>query len=165
MDQSPITIRKAILEDRAVIAAWFQDPLYEALFSKRPTVSKEVHKAWFDSINTSEKSILCIGLMDIIRIGAIKFDEQNKGIYRALIFLKPAYNRQNLLSPFLCNASRFLCSLYSIDHVYVNVPLLNAWSKRSFETEMFEISEENDKQVKVIYRPSNDPYYNHGVNR
>ena len=96
-----ISIREASVEDRMALWFWYQEPLHRIVFPASSQESRDAHKEWWQRMESDPGISFWIGLIDIIRIGCVRFEQRDGGTVQIYAFLKPAYHRQGLLAPFL----------------------------------------------------------------
>lgn len=99
-----LSIRLATVEDRAVLWDWYAEPLHRLAFRKARVEDADRYKAWWTRMTANPRTTLCIGSMDIIRIGCVRFDRTGDGVFDMHVYLKQAYCRQGLM-PVLLDAS------------------------------------------------------------
>lgn len=124
MSTSDLVIRRATPEDRAALYSWYTQPERWSFLKRQPRVQPEQNREWFDSLLHENKAdFLCIGLIDIIRIGAIRFNQQTNEEFSAYIVLRPPYLGFGLAPKFLRAGSRFLHETFPGVIVRCRIPL------------------------------------------
>ena len=107
MDAS-LSIRLATVEDRAALWDWYGEPLHRLAFRKTRVEDAERHTAWWSRLTADPDVTLCIGSMDIIRVGCVRFDRADDGAFEMCAYLKPAYCRLGLMPTLLDAAMDFV---------------------------------------------------------
>ena len=110
-----VSIRIATIEDRGALWDWYGEPLHRLAYRRPRLEDPDRHKAWWSGIIANPRVTLCIGLIDIVRIGCVRFDDLGRGIFEVRAYLKPAYCRQNLLPMLLDAAMAFVADLKNAD--------------------------------------------------
>ena len=149
--QSEIKIRIAIPEDRAAIRAWYLDPLRRAYRKDLPTPpTQEQHWEWFSSFSADGSRLLYIGLVDILRIGAVRFDEISSGEYLARVMLKPSYCGKGMTVPFLQAAIASLRSHRQVARVLLRSPRFHPVALHTFREAGFEVRDDTTEGSEVV---------------
>jgi len=147
--QKPLVVREATLDDRAALLSWYQDPIRQVIHRKNPIVTKEQHAKWFDSSTKSRNTLLCIGLVDIIRIGAIRFDTTDGLQFKAGLMIRPHYMGQGLSATLLLQGAKMLLQKFHKAKVTMTLPSAPRVTKDIFADPALSISEVGDGTVIV----------------
>ena len=147
-----IVIREATLEDRMALWSWYHDPLRDSFNKKtRPASTFAQHRAWFANVSKGPGSIICVGLLDILRIGAVRFDRlTDDGEFEARLCLKPAYCGQTYAPKLLKAAATYLRREKSpVTKVSLSIQKINPASRAVFLREGFVISADSASGFRV----------------
>lgn len=105
---TPIVVREATAEDRAALWEWYNDPRRYSFLKTKPKVTRADHWKWFDARMAAADTLLVVGLVDIIRIGMVRFEREAGDRFSASLLLRPPYFGKGLAAGFLHEACKLL---------------------------------------------------------
>lgn len=138
-----IAVRPAAPEDRRDIWEWWNDPVTRAMMKKTALVPWEEHCAWFDGVLQDPNQILCVGVCNGQRIGNVRFDKQEEGVYEVSINLNPAWRGRGLGARMLEAAIAYLHTIRPVTKLIGGMKKINLASRKTFEKVGFVIGEPN----------------------
>lgn len=137
-----VSVREIGREDRVALWEWRQDPITRALFPCDPAITYERHRRWFDCAMTAGDVVWCVGLVETLRIGCVRFDQMNPTEYHVSLFLKPPYCGKGYGRVFLQAAIEFLKARRPIRKLVAQVKNANPASGTLFQEAGFSIANE-----------------------
>lgn len=142
-----VTVRKAKLEDRIAIFEWFNDLYTQAMFDKKTTVNKDIHKKWFDSVLSSESEFLLIPYYYALRIGVIRFSKRDK-YWEMTLYIKMPYMMQSLCYEVIQSSINYVKSFTKIKKIMISIEKGNEMIPNIFNNAGFEFVEnQNDRLI------------------
>lgn len=138
----PVTVRALSLEDRLALWEWRQDPMTRALFPYESEAAYDQHRHWFDQVMASTDTVWCIGVVETLRIGCVRFDRIQGDEYAVSLFLKPAYCGKELARALLRAAIDHVRSKRRVDTLVARIPNTTSASGALFRSLGFSITEE-----------------------
>jgi len=147
-----LQIRTANINDVGVMWDWYHEPLRTILFPKSRVTEKARCSEWFKNELENPDTVFLIGLIDIVRIGAVRFRSRGDRRYEAFVHLKPAYSRQGLLPELLKASVEKLAETKQPKEVYLSVPAVNPASRAVFEKSGLELSQSEANGLHWIRR-------------
>lgn len=124
MNIDDLVIRRALPEDCTALFAWYQQAERWSFLKRAPQVLSEQNRDWFQGLLQDEASnLLCIAVIDNIRIGAIRFKRRNDTQFHALIALRSPYLGLNIVPTFLERGTRFLREIHPEATVESSIPV------------------------------------------
>ena len=134
----PLTVRDLLPDDRAALWEWYQEPLRYSFLKTSPHTSKEKHAEWCTrTLSNPEKTQIFIGLIDIIRIGAIRFDRTQGDEFQASFMLRAPYLGKGVAPQFLREGISFLRKKFPTAKVRAVLRVSTPVSKELFTREGF----------------------------
>jgi GNAT superfamily N-acetyltransferase len=110
------------LEDRLAFWEWRNDQITRRMFNLDKSVTCAEHCAWFERMRKDENRILCVGSVDTIRIGSVRFDREPGGDYRVELYLKPQYSGRGYGPSLLAAAVEYLAKSNGPGQLWVTAP-------------------------------------------
>jgi hypothetical protein len=131
--QQDLVIRAATHDDRAAIASWYEDKVRHSFHRKPLVVSKDQHRQWFETwMDQKGDKLLGIGLVDIIRVAAIRFDRADVSEFNANVLIRSPYLGKNLSAKLLQQGHAFLLERHPKANVTARLPYINESSRNVF---------------------------------
>ena len=128
----PLIVRPATLEDRAALWEWYQQEYRYTLLKRRPLVSeRRLHDRWFEAALARSQMKLGIAVVDVLRVGAVRFDQVAPGVFRARLLLKAVYWGRDY-APRMVREGVLLLPASGWHSVVVRVPTQHTDLKRRF---------------------------------
>jgi hypothetical protein len=147
-----IHVRKSNKSDVIDVWNWWNDPVTRKMMAKKEFVPLEEHVAWFNKLLTDPDRLMCIGLINDIKIGVVRFDLRDdvKKKWEVSINLNPQFRGCKLAAKLLTQCTDFFYSIHGDSLLYANVgEALNIASQKTFLKAEF----------KKIYDPSYKFHY------
>ena len=104
---------------------WRNDQVTRRTFNLDKSINYDEHSAWFERLLGDENRILCVGLVDTIRIGSVRFDRERGNDYRVELYLKPQYSGRGYGAGLLAAAVEFLSKSNGPGQLWATVPEAN----------------------------------------
>ncbi len=139
---SILLARKVILEDCEVIWQWWNDPVTRSMMKNNDPVPWKQHCVWYENLLKDDSRILCMGLLDNLKIGVVRFDTQGVGVYEVSINMNPQVRGKGLGWQVLKKSIEFMTKQRKVVKFFATFKKTNVPSKRTFEKAGFSISEE-----------------------
>ena len=87
-----LSVRLATPEDRAALWDWYRQEFRYTMLKRRPLIAeRRAHDRWFADLQASSNTVLAIGVVDIIRVGAVRFERLGDYEFEASLVLKAAH--------------------------------------------------------------------------
>ncbi|MCL0053714.1 GNAT family N-acetyltransferase [Dehalococcoidia bacterium] len=142
-----VVLWQATLDDRRALWEWRNDPVTLKLFNVDRAVKYADHCAWFAQTQRDKNSVLCIAAVDGLRVGSIRFDQRETGVYEVRLYLKPAHWGKDLSPQVLAKGVEFMAATRNIRKVTANFRKNDVWSKKIFEAAKFAFVEEAESKL------------------
>lgn len=108
----------------------------------------EEHVKWFDNILKFEDKILLISLLDKEKIGVVRFDFKENGVYEVSINLNPLHRGKGYGQKVLESSIAFFLQLNpDVNKLYAMFKKINTASKNTFLKNGFDLIENMDKNL------------------
>ena len=144
MDEN-VVVQEATVEDRIVLWDWRNDPATRKIYNGSPSVTYGQHRQWFDRILGAENTVLCVGIVETLRIGCVRFDLRDDGEYEVYVHIKPHYCGRGLGRLLLKGAIDHLGKTRSVSKIHAHIKKANPSSGNLFRSTGFQVRESEDE--------------------
>lgn len=125
-------VREAQAKDRKEIWDWWNDPVTRLMMKQNAYVPWEDHCVWYANLLVDPNRVLCVGEFNGTKIGVVRFDYREDGIYEVSINLNPECRGNGYAPLMLKSCSEYFMSLYQPRKLYATLKSENIPSKKSF---------------------------------
>lgn len=132
MRNAPVTVREAEMDDLLINWVWINDPVTRKMFKSNEYVGWEGHVRWYSRMLDNRDMVLCIGECDGTRIGNVRFDRQDPGVWEISINVDPHFRGMGLGPRMLRAAMSFLESTRRVSRFFSMAKKTNGPSISSF---------------------------------
>ena len=145
--ENELVVREVALDDRIALWEWRNDSVTRKTFNLDQSVKYAEHCEWFEGLIKDSNRILCIGLVDTLRIGCVRFDLGADGNYETNLYLKPSYLGRGYGPGFLRKSVKYLAGIRCPRAVYAQVKKINYQSINILENAGFILMTECDIEL------------------
>jgi UDP-2,4-diacetamido-2,4,6-trideoxy-beta-L-altropyranose hydrolase len=133
LSDAPLTTRRAIREDAAMILTWRNDPYVRSVSRDKGVIEWQAHRAWFERVVASPDHLMLIAEKNAVPVGVVRFDRLANRRYEISLYLNPIVAGRKLGLPMISAAQQALSRKARCDLVILaeTVPG-NAVSQRLF---------------------------------
>jgi hypothetical protein len=142
-----VSVREAHKNDRSVICDWYQEKVRQILFPKKRADTSKIN-SWYNSQLESSDNLIIIGIVDIIRFGAVYFKQLSCGEYEAFMMIKSHYCMKGLHPKLLSAAIKLLQEKRTVSKIIMQIPDVNPASQYIWEREGFCLNSDSAKRLR-----------------
>lgn len=132
MKDAPVTVREAEMDDMLINWVWINDPVTRKMFKSNEYVGWEGHVRWYSGMLDNPDMVLCVGECDGARIGNVRFDRQDQGVWEISINVDPRFRGMGLGPRMLRAAMSYLESTRRVSRFFSMAKKSNGPSIFSF---------------------------------
>jgi len=143
-----VDIREANLEDRKALWTWRNDQRAFQKTRKQKSNEYDQCRLWFERVFNSNDVILCIGFIETLRIGCVRFDRRENQQFEVSIFLKPAYCGKGLGYRLLEASIEYLCGKLRFRKVFARTPKGDLATRGILERAGFSLVEKRETELR-----------------
>jgi len=137
MNTLPLIVKEMSLEERSLLWDWQSEPLKHIVYKLETTIPTEKHRQWFSQMRSSQKTFFYFGYIDILRMGLVRFDQKQEGIFEAQLYIKPTYCGKGHAPTLLLGAVPLLQKKTTVTKAFIRVPNTTSASTAQFEERGF----------------------------
>jgi len=132
-----ISVRQAKKTDCKLLWEWWNDSTTRQMMKDNQFVPWESHCNWFEKAIEDNNRMLCVGTIDSVPFGIVRFLYEGNGIFEVSINLDPQLRGKGYGSILLNKSIAMLKRTYSVTLLYAMLKKINYPSKRTFEKNGF----------------------------
>ena len=136
-----VVVREATIEDRLTLWEWRNDPVKRTVHKTIAAATYTRHRVWFNRLMRDELVFLCVGHVETLRIGCVRFDMEREGEYRVSMYIKPVYCGRGYGDPLLKKAIEFLRQNHQVTRISAVLKNINPASDKVFSRTGFHVAE------------------------
>ena len=130
-------VRKATDKDCRPMWEWWNDPVTRQMMKDNNPVPFESHKVWFEKAIQDPDRMLCVGEIDGVAFGIVRFLKEENGVYEVSINLNPSFRGKGYGGALMSQSIGMLKKTESVDLLFAMLKKINTPSKRTFEKNGF----------------------------
>lgn len=135
LGDAPVTTRRAMIDDAAMILAWRNDPYVRSVSRDKRVIEWKAHLAWFERIIASPDHLLLIAEKNGLPVGVVRFDRLSDHRHEISLYLNPVVAGRRLGLAMISVAQQALSREQARDLVILAETLPgNAVSQRLFRS-------------------------------
>ena len=135
--------------DRDALWDWYCEPLRQIAFGTKCSITYDRHCSWLRKVMKDQDSFLTIGLLDNLRICAVRFDQGSETDHEVSVYLKPNYCGRGYLPEILQESAKYLSEMKPVRKLRATLNRRNPAVVQGFLTAGYSIEQSGPDEVQV----------------